>query len=141
MQRWVVIYLVLMVSCSDGDDVAQGPTPELEGVWELVEQYADPGDGSGDFKKVDSDKIIEFFEDGVLSSNGELCGLESASGVKAYGTYVVNDSLNKFSIDNYILPEDCDNFENYKIFFHLEGQHLILSYPCIEGCGQKYRKQ
>lgn len=140
MRRWVVFYLALLASCSDRDDLSSAPIPELVGVWRLVEQYADPGDGSGDFRKVDSDKTIEFFDDGIFSSNGNLCGLDITSGDLVYGTYVIKDSLNSFSVNNYLTPEDCNILQDYKVFVHMEGQSLILSYPCIEGCAQKYRK-
>jgi len=131
---------LLIFACSNNDDVSPTDIPELAGTWLLVEEYNDPGDGSGDFMEIDSKKTIQFLKDGIFSSNGKLCHLDTATGPNTSGKYVVNDTLNEFSFENYLFSEGCD-FEDYKIYIHLDGPSLILTYPCIEGCAQKYKKK
>ena len=120
---------VLMINCSDDD-----PRPEdvsLVGEWKLREILMDPGDGSGEFQKVDSDKIIEFFENGNVESNGNLCNGGITTGRPSSGIYKVPDSI--LELDN------CER-EFRMTRFRLEDGDLILSYPCIEPCEEKYIK-
>ncbi|MFC4094414.1 hypothetical protein [Euzebyella saccharophila] len=143
MKKWSFLFLftVIGLSCSDNDDEINPENPGLIGTWLLVEQYTDPGDGSGEYQKVDSEKSIEFLEDGIFKSNGELCDLNSDAGANTSGAYVMNDTIiSQFSSENYLLPDGCTT-EDFKIFYHLEEGSLVLSYPCIEGCGQKYLKK
>ena len=141
MKRLSLIAVVLVIiSCKDNDDASLTTIPELSGTWLLVEQYSDPGDGSGDFMKVKSEKTIEFLNDGTFRSNGKLCSLDSSIGPKTTGIYAVNESLTKYSQNNYLEPEGCE-FENLKVGIYLRGSDLILSYPCFEGCQQKFKKE
>jgi hypothetical protein len=141
MVRWLpLVFVMLLLGCSDDDKVVFDNESDLLGRWLLIEQYADPGDGSGEFRKVESDKVIRFFDDGTYTSNGTLCFMGVESTEEVSGTYEINDmDLSQFSSENFIVPEDC-TFEASNVFIHLEGDKLILSYLCIEGCGQKYRK-
>lgn len=141
MKKVVLCCLVIFnLACSDDDTVFENDS-DLVGTWLLIEQYADPGDGSGDFRKVDSDKVIVFSSDGTYESSGSLCFMGTTSDVEVTGTYEINaeEELTAYSADNFLTPEDC-GFDNLKVFVHFEGSDLILSYICIEGCAQKYRK-
>lgn len=132
---------IFLFACSDRDDtLTLTDNPELGGTWLLVQQYSDPGDGSGDFEKVDSKKTIQFLGDGKFRSKGKLCYLDIASGPETSGKYIINDTLTKYSPENYFLPQGCD-YVDYKVYIHLDGSSLVLSYPCTEGCLQKYRKK
>lgn len=123
---------LLVLSCKNDDDSNNNVNePTLIGTWQLIEIYGDPGDGSGGFEPVDSDKSISFFENGTLTSNGSLCNMSNQAGDSTNGTYNTEESV--------ILPSDC-SFENYQIFFEIENSNLILSYPCIEACNEKYIK-
>ena len=136
------ILTILFFACSDSDDtITLADNPELSGTWLLVEQNLDPGDGTGYFKKVDSDKTIQFLADGIFRSKGELCELNAASGPETFGKFIINDTLTKekYPFENYLLQDGCD-FENYRIGIHLDGSSLILTYLCFEGCSQKFRK-
>ncbi|AYN68746.1 hypothetical protein D1013_15845 [Euzebyella marina] len=136
-----ILMALLTVSCSDSDDEIDPENPDLVGTWLLIEQYSDPGDGSGEYREVDSEKSIEFLEDGIFKSNGELCDLTIETGTNTSGTYVMNDTIvTQFSEENYLMPEECD-IEDFKVYYHIEEGSLILSFPCIEGCGQKYEKK
>lgn len=136
----LALLTLLILSCSDNDDVFSADIPELTGTWLLVEQYSDPGDGSGGFMEVDSEKVIHFLEDGIFKSNGKLCNLDKTIGPNTLGKYVVNDTLTSFSPENYLLPEGC-NFVDYKVHIRFDERSLILAYPCIEGCAQKFKKK
>ncbi|NNE75565.1 MAG: hypothetical protein HKN31_00655 [Pricia sp.] len=97
----LTLIALLIFACSDNDDSLTTDIPELEVTWWLVEQYADPGDGSGDFTGVDSEKTIQFLQNGIFRSNGRLCNLNTITGPNSSGKYVLNDTLTKFSFDNY----------------------------------------
>lgn len=134
----IAFFGVLLLACS-GDDVLFDEMPELQGTWLLIEQYADPGDGSGDFKKVDSNKTIRFLENGTYIAKGSLCDMNFNSGEDTTGTYEIGAELSEYSADNYMKPEDC-GFDGVRIYIQMEGSNLILSYLCIEGCAQKFKK-
>jgi hypothetical protein len=129
----------MFTACSDRDDSVSTDIPELAGTWILIEQYSDLGDGSGEFVKVKSKKSLEFLENGRFKANGKLCTLDTSSGPTTYGKFVISDSLNQYSPENYLVPEGCE-YENLKVYYHLDGPNLILSYPCIEGCAQKFAR-
>ena len=101
---------------------------DLVGVWKLTEVLADPGDGSGTYQGVNNDKTIEFHSNGVLTSNGGICGMTTGSNSPSSGTYSLMDST-----------ISCSN-SGVKIRFKKMGSTLILNYPCIEPCGEKYVK-
>jgi len=42
---------------------------DLISKWKLIEMYSDPGDGSGDFETVSSNKTVSFYSDDVIASN------------------------------------------------------------------------
>lgn len=124
----IVIAFIVLISCNTNDD---NDPVELVGKWLLIEQYADPGDGSGDFMPVNSDKTIEFYLNGTFLSNGSLCTMNADSNEETTGTY--DDSINS------IAPDDCV-FYNFGLVYELDKRHLIINYPCIEGCRQKFSK-
>ena len=120
--------LVFVISCSDD------PEPEvvpLTGEWRLKEILIDPGNGSGEFQEVDSDKIIEFFSNGKVESNGNLCNGGITTSRPSTGIYKVPDSI--LEIDN------CQQ-DVLMTRFRIRDGNLILSYPCIEPCEEKYVK-
>ncbi len=121
-------YLILFVatitlfnSCKkDADPVSK---------WKLIEQLMDPGDGSGVFVAVNSSKTISFFEDGTVTSTGDLCQMSIESGVGSTGVYS--------EVDQMITPDICGT-NGYPLNYEFEGSDLILNYPCIEPCREKY---
>ncbi|WP_051605539.1 lipocalin family protein [Sediminibacter sp. Hel_I_10] len=127
----VLTCLLVLSSCSNDDDNSNQETSELLGTWQLIEIYADPGDGSGDFMTVDSDKTISFESDGTVASNGSLCGFSTTTGEVTTGTYSESDST--------ISGEGCSN-QQFLTSFNMENARLILSFPCIEACQEKYIK-
>jgi len=63
--------MCMAVSACKGDD--DTTDNEIVGVWKLIQISIDPGDGSGTFQDVETDKTIEFKADGTLISNGSIC--------------------------------------------------------------------
>ena len=66
------LVVLLAVSCNSED-------VELVNKWQLIEMLADPGDGSGGFEPVTSNKVIEFWDDGTITSNGSICTMSSST--------------------------------------------------------------
>lgn len=132
-----LLLLVLMISCSKSEKAElilsePAPTVEvdptvIEGKWKLVETYSDPGDGSGNFAPVNSNKTFEFFKNGTLVSNGEICSLT---------TTTQNPSTTNYSVRCKTII--CPN--NFHMSFSLENGELLVHFPCIEGCTFKFEK-
>lgn len=116
-------FLLSISSCKKQKD------PQLISEWRLIEVLADPGDGSGTFQPVISDKTIEFFSDGTVTSNGNLCTMSSPSGTGSSGSYDETEMT--------VTPDNC-GVAAFVILYELSGENLILSYPCIEACREKY---
>lgn len=126
-----LIYLVLLgliMSCSDDSEEAD---PSLNGRWQLKAVLYDPGDGSGTFQSIDSDKFIEFLSNDEVRSNGNLCNGGAKSDDPSSGVYALPDS---------ILQIDGCRQDVLLTRFRIENGKLILSYPCIEPCEEKYVK-
>ncbi|MCX2720732.1 hypothetical protein [Lentiprolixibacter aurantiacus] len=119
--------IILLNGC-DGPEV----TTDIVGEWTLIEVLADPGDGSGRFRSVSSDKQITFFEDGIYTSRGSICDFSIESEGTITGTYALSDS-------GYWI--DCADSVDYSIGLRLEGGFLIITFPCFEPCLQKFRKR
>jgi len=122
-------------SCTISDDKSLGKN--VVSKWKLIEQLADPGDGSGVFMPVVSNRTIEFYDDGTVKTNGELCYMSSEVGSVHFGAY--SDTEDNEYFNGEIIPDGCE-YEETKIYFQFDDSNLILWYLCIEGCGQKYSK-
>lgn len=120
--------LSLVINCSDDSERVD---PSLAGRWQLKAVLSDPGDGSGTFQSVESNKYIEFLSNDEVRSNGNLCNGGSSSDNSSAGVYVLPDSI--LQIDG--CPQDF-----FLTRFRIENGRLILSYPCIEPCEEKYVK-
>jgi hypothetical protein len=125
----ILLSLLSAISCDKVDD--KNFDTELIGKWGLKEVLADPGDGSGTFHAVESNKIIEFHSDGTITSNGTICDMSIESNNSTSGTYSITDST--------ISSIDCNN--QMKIRFEKTGSSLVINYPCIEPCRAKYVKK
>ena len=131
-----ILLALLLINCTSDDAKPKIDNPELLGKWRVIEQLADPGDGSGTFQPISSNRTVEFFSNGTVTASGTLCfmGTENNSGS---GTFVL-DSESGLN-EGEITPNDC-NPDFYRISFEIESSNLILWYPCIEGCGEKFVK-
>lgn len=134
MKKIILITLMIfLISCSVNDN----DNAELIGKWKLTHVYSDPGDGSGDFVSVVSDKYIEFFDDSTVVSNGALCTFQPIDGPPDSGIYHT-DGKYQNSNENYIVVNNCD--DRYPIHFEVKDSKLIVYFLCIEGCAEKYKK-
>lgn len=125
-----LLFVFLFSSCEKNQDRA---TP-LSGTWLLVEMLADPGDGSGTFEPVTSSKTITFGENGAYTANGDLCLFNKASETETSGIFWEENQT--------VEPDECIYLTPTSgITYEFVGEDLILSYPCIEPCRQKYRQQ
>jgi hypothetical protein len=122
-----LLLLVVMVSCNCDHEPSNAA---LEGKWKLVAQLVDPGDGSGIFVKIASDKTLEFSKNATVVSNGSICSMDGGAAIESEGTFDKHESI--------IVTKDCT--PQMKISYTISGNELILSYPCIEGCKAKYLK-
>ena len=136
-----IVLVFILLSCSSDDTKPEIENEDLLGKWRLIEQLADPGDGSGTFNPVESDRVIEFFSDGTVTVNGSLCYMSTKVETNASGTYqVTSDDTSDTTFDGIITSDNCQ-FSDFRIYFDLPlSGNLILWYPCIEGCGQKFKK-
>ena len=129
MKKILIVCFVtsLLFSCTKQDDNPTPPT--LTGHWRLAQTLADPGDGSGVFQDVESGKTLQFFDDGVIKSSVPLCDMNSILTVTGEGTYD----------DSFIFPQFCQT-DGIKLSYEIEGNNLVVYYPCIEACAEKYIK-
>jgi hypothetical protein len=139
MKNYLIIVWLLVVSSCSSDDNNPQVESDIIGKWKLIEQYLDPGDGSGDFQAINSDRVVEFLSDGTVQVNGILCFMSSEVGDKESGTYQFTDDADT-QLDGEIIPNTCSS-RSAKVYFELQNDgNLILWYQCIEGCGQKFKK-
>lgn len=137
MRKFLVLLLLsfLCTACPNPNDDGD-LFYDIVNKWVLVEVYNDPGDGSGDFVPIQSTKTLEFTKDFTFTASESLCfGTDDTIGVS--GSYEVNTER--------ILPEGCypegpsTDVPEYVITYFIDGEFLILQYPCIEACSEKYR--
>jgi len=124
----VLLFSCEKATCEFGEEEQNG----IVGKWRLVEELMDPGDGSGIFQAVVSDKEIIFFGDGTFEANGEVCTMTNQSSTNHNGTY--DTSLETFS------PANCQIMAPMYYNYSVSGNTLILTYPCACGCQQKYKR-
>ena len=126
----ILLTAVIFSACSKDDPIIEG---DLTGTWILIEQLADPGNGSGTFQPVDSDKTITFLENNQFFSNGNLC--QTFQDVKggSSGSY---DPVSKT-----LLVSDCVLIDSSRsLMYEIQGNNLIIHYLCIEPCAEKYQR-
>ena len=130
MKKIILLMSIMVFTISCSKEKSETET-ELIGQWKLIEVNADPGDGSGTFQSVESDKVVVFLKNGTVTSNGTICHISIESNNPTSGTYSISDST--------ISSSDCVQTE-LDISFELINSILILRYPCIEGCQEKFKK-
>jgi len=119
----ILVIISFLASCKKND------RDSLTGTWELKEVLMDPGNGSGVFNVVSSDKNLVFNTNGNVNSNGVICDMSIESNTSTAGTYS--------EIDSTIISTTCPNLI---LKYEVSGDTLILIYPCIEACKAKYMK-
>jgi hypothetical protein len=118
----VFMLFLFLISCQSDDENTIDPV----GEWRLIEILMDPGDGSGTFEAVNSNKTITFYNNNTVGSNGSLCNMGITTEANS-GTYTADS----------IFPDECSEIElNYTI----TNSFMEVSYMCIEPCIEKYEK-
>ncbi|MEX0314402.1 MAG: hypothetical protein AB3N18_09515 [Allomuricauda sp.] len=138
---WVICSLFLLNCSKESTGVDFDNKSDLIGTWLLIESYADPGDGSGKYRPVKSDRRMSFFDDGTYTSNASICSQGNESDSEVVGAYEIGDeNLSKYSSENVLIPQEDCAFSDFRVVIYFEKDKLILSFPCIEGCGLKFRR-
>lgn len=127
--RYILLFTTITLFFSSCEKEEE---PELINSWKLIEVLADPGDGSGTFQPVTSDKVVSFYTDGTVTSNASICTMQTQAGTPSTGTYS--------TVDSTITVDDCV-INGFSLTFEVSGVNLILNYPCIERCSEKYEVQ
>ncbi|WP_373073476.1 lipocalin family protein [Zeaxanthinibacter enoshimensis] len=126
--------LTLLLTCilfSCARDEESYLSPDIVGIWQLRAVLADPGDGSGEYEPVRSDKTIEFFADGTFITNVSFCDGSRDAEEGFSGTYNMETGV--------LSPEGCV-YAGYMPSYSFVGKNLVIQLPCIEPCGEKYEK-
>ena len=118
-----LLALTLLLSCSKE---SKTDSSSILGEWTLTEMLMDPGDGSGVFNPVSNGKNLRFFANGFVSSNGDICSLSADADGSTSAQYSMSDST---------INASC-----FDLNFDLNGDELILHFPCIEPCSAKYSR-
>ncbi len=127
MKNFFLLILIIgfVTSCNKNDEISN--LSDIEGRWKLSEVLADPGNGSGTFQSVTSNKTLEFDNNGNVTSNGFICDMSTGTNLNSSGTYSLTNRT--------IYSNSCPN---NTIQFELNNGSLILTYPCIEPCKAKF---
>lgn len=105
-------------------------TANIEKEYILVEVLSDPGDGSGVFQAVTSDKKLIIYDDDTFKiENGKFCSFEEGAGLTGSGTINYSEGL--------MTGDEC---KDRRHLITQEGEYFTISYPCIEPCAQKYKE-
>jgi hypothetical protein len=140
---FAIAFIFLVISCKK--DESKSDVNELLGKWKLVQIYADPGDGSGTWRTIESNKTREFKANGeMIVTNGAIC-LGFGSKDKEIATYelqpYIGDHLDDPTTENKktdrynLMIKDCGS-----AIITFENGHLKILFFCIEGCGELYEK-
>ena len=124
---------ILTFICSVAFACNKNKDSDLIGEWTLIEQLMDPGDGSGEFVALESDKTIVFKSNGKFTCNGDICSINGESEIPSNGIY---DSETKT-----ITGTGCMTESLFDISYSFQDGNLILSFPCFEPCIQKFKNK
>lgn len=122
-----LLCIILLISSCDSPD----KPADIVGTWKLAEVLADPGDGSGTFQPVNSEKAITFNPDNTFESSGTLCIPEIEPVSATMGTY---------DTDAMTISPNCGFQQTAPLRYEMSSNGLIIYFHCIEACAQKYRK-
>lgn len=132
MKHLKILIAVFIVAIGSSCNETPEDTSDVVSSWKLIEQLMDPGDGSGTFQPVVSDKSLTFFADGTFSTeNGSVCVGDWQSNSTSSGTY--SESTMIMMVDN------CTG-GHVPLSYEMDGAFLILNYACIEPCREKYEQ-
>ncbi len=129
LKTLLLFSVILILSCSDNDD----NETTIIGTWKLSAQLLDPGDGSGTYQTISSNRTITFYDNGTYSSNGSFCTINAGSFENTTGNYSYTDSEKS-------LTPNC-TYTVDKLNIKIENGELVMTnFSCDESCAQKYVK-
>lgn len=129
------IALMSLMACEPTDCCVHPDQESIIGEWRLVEILIDPGDGSGVFMPVQSDKLIHFFADNTFSSSGNICSMDIHNQPNTEGEYNIQDS----TLSNLSCAPDLN--PTVRMRFKVSKEELTIHHFCIEPCISKYRRE
>ena len=118
---------VASVACDRDDEPLVAAPGEIAGEYLRVESYVDPGDGSGTYAPVASERRITVAPDSTFASNQDLCQFGEGG----------DASTGRFDAEGRVTMDDCA-FGPAEMSFR-DGV-LEVAYFCFEGCGDRYRR-
>lgn len=121
--------LLVLTACQDDDDQLS----PVNGTWRLSAVLSDPGNGSGTFQPVDSDRILELRANGAYTATGDLCRFTTDADASTTGVYNITDGT--------LFPDDCVTTGGTPLSLFIDGDELTIDYPCIEPCRHRYTRQ
>lgn len=125
MKKLAFLFLpivILLCSCNDDDIQSSAEEDTIVGTWQLVERYADPGDGNGTWQPVENGKVVQINADGTWTCNYSICNTDNTS--TSSGTYTTSE----------FESTDCT------VSYRLEDDNLDLLYSCIEACTGRFER-
>ncbi len=125
---FTILLALLVLSCNKNKHSTQ--TPDDLGTWRLTAIYLDPGDGSGSYQSVSSQKKLKF-DAGLVLSNGQICDMSTDASSSSSANYQLSDST--------IIG--CSQYMLGDLRFSITVDTLLVYYPCIEACIAKYIRQ
>ena len=127
---FLALCLFALTACQDDDD---GNRPGARSSWELAFVLADPGNGSGVFTPVDSDRTLDLLDEGSWVANENLCTFGTTDEQASTGVYSLEDGT--FTVD------DCVTTGGSPFSIEVRGDTLDLTYLCIEACAHRYLRR
>ncbi len=127
----IIFVLAILTLVVSGCDKKKGIENEIVGKWQITEQLVDPGDGSGTYQPVQGNKTIVFNANGTFYSSGSICSPGDGSGNGSQGNYDSNTQM--------LTGVNC-GVNTIDIYYELSNNELIIIYPCIEACREKFIK-
>ena len=136
MRNWLflllpLLFLLFALRCSSVSEEDSGK--ELEGMWRLNGYTIDPGDGSGMFKEVESDKLIYFYSDRSFIANTKMCFAQDERANITEGKYD--------PVAGILQARGCNGKEFNQLNYSIEGEYLYVYYVCREGCVERFQRE
>jgi len=130
-KRFLLLLTALALAACQKDQDDRIDATVLEGTWHLTEVLFDPGDGSGEFRKIDSKRQLSLAPGNTYSANYDVCqAIEE--GEKFSGTF------ERIGAQEFLIP--CAGSLLNSVQGRLEEGYLVLYYPCDEPCAYRFRK-
>ena len=123
----LLAFAALFTACEDDED----PIPPADSRWQLDAVLSDPGDGSGRFQSVDSDRTITLLSDGSYIAEGDICSFSEDGRPNTMGSYDIEGGT--------ITPDDCVTIGGTPISLSVTADSLFIDYLCFEPCRHRYR--